>query len=213
MQPLMLSAAHSQSAVQPCASQATAQYRPLTRNQSVRVCFCCKEVRCLRPPIPTYFRRRKLRQLAGTRHRTSCASVQVERPGTPVDRRGFEWATNVSRHGNVYFAVDETSQACLASMGDSSAEPTVALFFASSSYSVEFDRIIPVLRSKVPSLQHIIGCTVSFHNACMAFVFYYCTYMLFLWTHEAILQPCSDHAHVELLCQHAPPEIQRSHAA
>lgn len=164
----MLSASFAQTAVHPCASYATAQHRHQISIRSVRICSCCTNLERLRPPTSTQFKRRKLRRLHGRRHPTACASVQVERPGTPVDRRGFEWATNVSRHGNVYFAVDETSQACLASMGDSAAEPTVALIFASSSYSVEFDRIIPVLRSKVPSLQHIIGCTVSFHNACTA---------------------------------------------
>ena len=96
------------------------------------------------------------------------ASAQTEQSVTPVTRNGFEWTTNVSRHGNVYFAIDETSQACKASLSDSSAEPTVALFFATSSYSVEFDRIIPVLRSKVPSLQHIIGCTVCFNSPSIA---------------------------------------------
>ncbi|KAL3147368.1 hypothetical protein ABBQ32_002849 [Trebouxia sp. C0010 RCD-2024] len=155
----MLSASFAQTAVHPCASYATAQHRHQISIRSVRICSCCTNLERLRPPTSTQFKRRKLRRLHGRRHPTACASVQVERPGTPVDRRGFEWATNVSRHGNVYFAVDETSQACLASMGDSAAEPTVALIFASSSYSVEFDRIIPVLRSKVPSLQHIIGCT------------------------------------------------------
>ena len=103
---------------------------------------------------------RKLRGHARRSPARARSSAQTEQPATPVQQHGFEWATNVSRHGNVYFAIDETTQACKASMRDSSSEPTVALFFASSSYSVEFDRIIPVLRSKVPSLQHIIGCTV-----------------------------------------------------
>ena len=150
----MLSAALARSDCRPFSRHATAQHPVLTCTVLASVCPCRTRLDCLPPPSSTQINRRKLRRFAGARHRTSCASAQI-------DRNGFEWATNVSRHGNVYFAIDETSQACVASMGDSAAEPTVALFFASSSYSVEFDRIIPVLRSKVPSLQHIIGCTVS----------------------------------------------------
>lgn len=157
----MLSAALARSACQPRPSHAAAKHRTLTSVVPASVCSCCTHPYCLQPPSSTQVNRRKLRQFARQRLRTSCASTEAERAESPVGRNGFEWATNVSRHGNVYFAIDETSQACVASMGNSAAEPTVALFFASSSYSVEFDRIVPVLRSKVPSLQHIIGCTVS----------------------------------------------------
>ncbi len=111
-------------------------------------------------PATTGLQRRKLRPDVHAKRPTVRASAQAERVDGLVQHNGFEWATNVSRHGNVYFAIDETSQACRAGMSNNSPDPTVALFFASSSYSVEFDRIIPVLRSKVPSLQHIIGCTV-----------------------------------------------------
>lgn len=105
--------------------------------------------------------RRKLRFRQPHSNVRASSSVRAEH-APPVDTQNtFKWATNVSRHGNVYYAIDETSQACHASFGDPAIEPTVALVFASSSYSVEFDRIIPVLRSKVPSLQHIIGCTVG----------------------------------------------------
>lgn len=100
----------------------------------------------------------KLRQSRRNVHASS--SVRAEQSAPINTQNAFRWATNVSRHGNVYYAIDETSQACRASFGDPAAEPTLALVFASSSYSVEFDRIVPVLRSKVPSLQHIIGCTV-----------------------------------------------------
>ena len=157
----MLSAALARSAYQPCSSHAAAHHRTLTYVIPAPVCPCRTQVYCLQPPSSALVKRRKLRQFATKRLRTSCASAEAERAESPVDRNGFEWATNISRHGNVYFAIDETSQACVASMGDSAAEPNVALFYASSSYSVEFDRIVPVLRSKVPSLQHIIGCTVS----------------------------------------------------
>lgn len=159
MQLSMLSTALAPAAYQIHASRAAAQHRLLTCVASAPVCCCRTSLYCLQRSS-TEFKRSKLRQYArGVR--TSCASAEAERAGSSVNRNGFGWATNVSRHGNVYFAIDETSQACLASLGDSAAEPTVALFFASSSYSVEFDRIVPVLRSKVPSLQHIIGCTVS----------------------------------------------------
>ncbi len=117
---------------------------------------------CLSNPAVTGPQRRKLRLTVHKRRVDICASAQTEHAETAVQHNGFEWATNVSRHGNVYFAIDETSQACTASMSSSSGDPTVALFFAASSYSVEFDRIIHVLRSKVPSLLHIIGCTVCF---------------------------------------------------
>lgn len=160
MQISMLSAALAPAACQTFTSHAAAQHRLLTCAASAPVFFCRKRSYCLQRSS-TEFKRSKLRQYARRGLRTSCASAEAERAGSSVNRNGFEWATNVSRHGNVYFAIDETSQACLASLGDSAAEPTVALFFASSSYSVEFDRLVPVLRSKVPSLQHIIGCTVS----------------------------------------------------
>ena len=107
---------------------------------------------------PSTLQRHKLRQSCRNVHASS--SVRAEQ-SAPIDtQNAFRWATNVSRHGNVYYAIDETSQACHSNFGDPEAEPTLALVFASSSYSVEFDRIIPVLRSKVPSLRHIIGCTV-----------------------------------------------------
>lgn len=155
----MLSAAPARPAVQCCSGAASLKNRVLTSLLDLRCCPCQIRNICLQPSS-TATRRRKLGHGAKSRRPTSCAAAQTERPGTSADHNGFEWVTNVSRHGNVYFAIDETSQACLASMGDSAAEPTVALFFAASSYAVEFDRIIPVLRSKVPSLQHIVGCTV-----------------------------------------------------
>lgn len=104
--------------------------------------------------------RRKLRLRQSRSNVRASSSVRAEHAAPVNTQSTFRWATNVSRHGNVYFAIDETSQACRANFGDPAAEPTVAVVFASSSYSVEFDRIIPVLRSKVPSLQHIVGCTV-----------------------------------------------------
>lgn len=109
--------------------------------------------------------RRKLRLKQPRSHTCASSSVQQEHTAVPDTQNAFKWATNVSRHGNVYYAIDETTQACRASFGDPDTEPTVALVFASSSYSVEFDRIIPVLRSKVPSLQHVIGCTVGIYFA------------------------------------------------
>ena len=160
----MLSAALARSACQPCSSHTAAHHRVLTLIVPAPVCSCQTHPFCLPSPSSAHLNRRTLRQCSRQKLRTSCASTEAEPAESPVGRNGFEWATNVSRHGNVYFAIDETSQACVASMDDSAAEPTVALFFASSSYSVEFDRIVPVLRSKVPSLQHIIGCTVSLRS-------------------------------------------------
>ena len=136
-------------------------------DQQVRIAICPSQACPVHrnswwlTPATSAVHRRKLRHDVNRRQLSVWSSAHTERAATPVEHNGFEWATNVSRHGNVYFAIDETSQACAASMSSLSAEPTVALLFASSSYSVEFDRIIPVLRSKVPSLQHIIGCTVS----------------------------------------------------
>ena len=40
-------------------------------------------------------------------------------------------------------------------------EPTLAMLFCSSSYAIEFDRVVPTLRTRFPSLRHIVGCTVS----------------------------------------------------
>lgn len=161
LQPPMLSAALARSACLPFSSHTAAYRRDLTTLVPAPVCSYRTHLFCLQSPSSAQLNRRKLRHFARQKLRTSCASTEAEPAESPVGRNGFEWATNVSRHGNVYFAIDETSQACVASMDDSAVEPTVALFFASSSYSVEFDRIVPVLRSKVPSLQHIIGCTVS----------------------------------------------------
>ena len=142
-------------------------HRVLLTFSAVQTCPTHPVHRCVHVSSSTGLKRRKLKHACTVKRRASCAAVHAERIDTPVDHHGFKWATNVSRHGNVYFAIDETSQACFARMGDAAAEPTVALFFASSSYSVEFDRIIPVLRAKVPSLQQIIGCTVSERLACV----------------------------------------------
>ena len=46
-------------------------------------------------------------------------------------------------------------------------EPTLAMLFCSSSYAIEFDRVVPTLRTRFPSLRHIVGCTVS--NVPLAF--------------------------------------------
>ncbi len=156
----MLSSAFAQSSLPHYQIAVDHQHR---RNLSLlsRACVAHTDC-CLLNPAVTGPQRRKLRLIVHKRRVDICASAQTEHAETAVQHNGFEWATNVSRHGNVYFAIDETSQACTASMSSSSGDPTVALFFAASSYSVEFDRIIPVLRSKVPSLQHIIGCTVCF---------------------------------------------------
>lgn len=147
------------------------QYSSAVHHQHLPACTLSLQAcathtnRCLLSTATTGPQRRKLRLDVRQKSVRVCASAQTERDETLVHHNGFEWATNVSRHGNVYFAIDETSQACTASMHSSSGDPTVALFFAASSYSVEFDRIIPVLRSKVPSLQHIIGCTVCTLNS------------------------------------------------
>ncbi|DBB01388.1 TPA: hypothetical protein ACH3X1_000056 [Trebouxia sp. C0004] len=153
----MLSSAFAQSSLPHYQHAVNHQQRPALSLLS-RACLAHTRC-CLLNLASTGPQRRKLRLIDHTRRVDTCASAQTEHAETAVQHNGFEWATNVSRHGNVYFAIDETSQACSASMSSSSGDPTVALFFAASSYSVEFDRIIPVLRSKVPSLQHIIGCT------------------------------------------------------
>ncbi len=162
----MLSSAFARSSLPQYQNAVYNQQRPASSLLS-RACVVHTNC-CLLNPATTGPQRRKLRLTVHKRRVDVCASAQAEHAETVVQHNGFEWATNVSRHGNVYFAIDETSQACTANMSSSSGEPTVALFFAASSYSVEFDRIIPVLRSKVPSLQHIIGCTVCFP------VFYAC---------------------------------------
>eukprot|EP00891_Asterochloris_glomerata_P008257 jgi/Astpho2/8257/fgenesh1_pg.00122_%23_30_t len=72
------------------------------------------------------------------------------------------WATFVSRHGNIWTAVEEASQGALSGFGpESGPEPTLAMLFCSSSYAIEFDRVVPTLRTRFPSLRHIVGCTGS----------------------------------------------------
>ena len=45
--------------------------------------------------------------------------------------------------------------------GSSSPEPELAIVFVSAAFGSDFDRLVPLLRERLPSLKHVFGCSVG----------------------------------------------------
>lgn len=71
----------------------------------------------------------------------------------------FRWGSFLSSLPTVPDAVAEAVQATIASIGPD-AQPQLAIVFVTSEYSAQFDLVVPTLRQLLPSLKHIIGCSV-----------------------------------------------------
>jgi hypothetical protein len=98
------------------------------------------------------------------RYRVACAShivaAQSAAAQAAVPTTAPAWASFVSRRINIELAIEEAIEG--AKIGQSEGwEPELAVVFLSSAYVQEYASLISLLRSKVPSLTHIVGSTVS----------------------------------------------------
>jgi hypothetical protein len=98
------------------------------------------------------------------RHRVTCAAhivpAQSAAAQAAVPTTAPSWASFVSRRINIELALEEAIEG--AKNGQSEGwEPELAVVFLSSAYVEEYASLISLLRSKVPSLKHVVGSTVS----------------------------------------------------
>jgi hypothetical protein len=80
--------------------------------------------------------------------------VKVPEAGAEI-----RWGSFLSKEEDLEAAVDEAVRAIQDSIGED-VKPELALVFVSSLHGEEFDRVVPLLRKRVPSLRHIFGCSV-----------------------------------------------------
>jgi small ligand-binding sensory domain FIST len=73
------------------------------------------------------------------------------------------WSSFVSRRINLELAVEEAVEKALASQPPGW-QPELGVVFVSSAYASEYGALLRLLRARVPSLQRIIGSSVSFEG-------------------------------------------------
>jgi hypothetical protein len=86
--------------------------------------------------------------------------VKVPEAGSEI-----RWGSFLSTEESLEAAVDEAVRTIKDSIGED-AKPELALVFVSSLHGEEFDRVVPLLRERVPSLRHIFGCSVGSSAGC-----------------------------------------------
>lgn len=72
----------------------------------------------------------------------------------------FRWGSFLSRGSDLPAAVAEATAAILGQIGGTDANPDLALVFASNQMSEGIEELVPLLRTAVPSLRCVYGCTV-----------------------------------------------------
>lgn len=75
----------------------------------------------------------------------------------------MQWGSFLSKRSRLEDAVDECVKRIMKSSGPGAA-PTLAIVFISAAFGSDFEDVVPLLREKVPSLKHVVGCSVSTHN-------------------------------------------------
>lgn len=78
-------------------------------------------------------------------------------PGAPPGT--LRWGSYLSRLPKLELAAREAVDNILAAIGPD-AEPQLAIVFVTADFGEEFDAVVPLLRRLVPSLKHVIGCSV-----------------------------------------------------
>lgn len=90
---------------------------------------------------------------------------------SPAPAAALHWRTRVSRRINLELALEECVQATLPPQptassssggGDDAAaapQPDIAIVFCSTTYHQDYERLVAMLRQRVPSLRHVFGCT------------------------------------------------------
>lgn len=79
---------------------------------------------------------------------------------SPDATEEIRWGSFVSQQAELEDAVEEAVQAIRERIGKD-AQPELALVFVSSVHGEEFNRVVPLLRERLPSLRYIFGCSVS----------------------------------------------------
>ena len=82
-------------------------------------------------------------------------------PGAPPGT--LRWGSYLSRLPKLELAAREAVDNILAAIGPD-AEPQLAIVFVTADFGEEFDAVVPLLRRLVPSLKHVIGCSVRGHR-------------------------------------------------
>jgi len=105
---------------------------------------------------------RVLKRRNQTSFRTVCASQSAQAPAAAaVPTTHPTWSSHVSRRINLELAIEEAIEGARKGQAEDW-EPELAIVFLSSAYVQEYASLISLLRSKVPSLKHIIGSSVRF---------------------------------------------------
>jgi hypothetical protein len=89
------------------------------------------------------------------------AHQSAEAAGNGMQPR-FQWTSAVCSRQDLELegAVAQAVQEALAGWPPGAA-PDLALVFVSSNYHKAYERLLPALRRRLPSLRHVLGCTVS----------------------------------------------------
>lgn len=80
-----------------------------------------------------------------------------------VEQEQFGWSSAVAQDSTctVEQATELAVMEALSRWPAGQAQPHLAIVFVSSSYHRVYDRVMPLLLQKLPSLQHVVGCSVS----------------------------------------------------
>eukprot|EP00798_Chlamydomonas_sp_ICE-L_P021648 gene21648-28661_t len=68
----------------------------------------------------------------------------------------FRWGSFVSKQQELSAAINEAVEKILENIGED-ADPELAIIFVTTSFGKEFDQVVPLLRSRLPSLKQIFG--------------------------------------------------------
>lgn len=78
-----------------------------------------------------------------------------------LERRQLRWASAAVEGPDLEGALAEAAQQAVGRWpAGGHCTPQLALVFVSATHAAEFDLVLPALRRQLPSLQHVVGCSV-----------------------------------------------------
>lgn len=78
-----------------------------------------------------------------------------------LERRQLRWASAAVEGPDLEGALAEAAQQAVGRWpAGAHCAPQLALVFVSGTHAADFDRVLPALRRQLPSLQHVVGCSV-----------------------------------------------------
>jgi len=79
---------------------------------------------------------------------------------TSSTTQAYFWGSGMSRSLNLELALDQAcAQALSTSAPENDVAPDLAIVFISSAYAEQYEQVVPILRARLPSIKHIVGCT------------------------------------------------------